>query len=254
MSDNVSRGIGQVDGDAMSGDLFTLRMIVVSDEAQDRDIWRDAAKLASVPIEITATEMGEKSPIDGNGHPDVVVLDGEVKNWDLLIQAARALTPRPLVSVATPSSAKFEGADAIVRRPKNTEEARKSIEQYVRMRTPKRILIVDDSSTMRSIVRKILSGSRYALEVTEAEEGIAALKNIGRGVDLVLLDYNMPGFNGIETLTEIKRVAPQVNVVIMTSAEGLKLAAQAHAGGAASFLRKPFYPSDIDEILDRIYT
>jgi CheY-like chemotaxis protein len=238
----------------MSGDLFTLRMIVVSDEAQDRDIWRDGAKLASVPIDITTTEMGDTSPIDGNGHLDVVVLDGEVKNWDLLIQAARAMTPRPLVSVATPSSAKFEGADAIVRRPKSTEEARKFIEQYVRMRTPKRILIVDDSSTMRSIVRKILSGSRYALEVSEADEGIAALKNIDRGVDLVLLDYNMPGFNGIETLAEIKRVAPQVNVVIMTSTESIRLAAQAHASGAAGFLQKPFYPTDIDEILDRIYT
>ncbi len=86
------------------------------------------------------------------------------------------------------------------------------------------------------------------------DEGIAALKNIDRGVDLVLLDYNMPGFNGIETLTEIKRVAPQVNVVIMTSTESIRLAAQAHASGAAGFLRKPFYPTDIDEILDRIYT
>jgi CheY-like chemotaxis protein len=181
------------------------------------------------------------------------VLDGEVKDWDLLIKAARALTPRPIVSVSTQSSAKFEGADAIVRRPKDTEEARKFIEQYVRMRTPKRILVVDDSSTMRSIVRKILSGSRYALEVSEADEGIAALKNIDRGVDLVLLDYNMPGFNGIETLTEIKRVAPQVNVVIMTSTENTGLAYQAVASGAAAFLRKPFYPTDIDEILDRIY-
>jgi len=253
MSDKGSRGIDPA-GDAMSGDLFTLRMIVVSDEAQDRDIWRDGAKLASDPIDITTTEMREPHPIEGNGHLDVVVLDGEVKNWDLLIKAARAMTPRPIVSVATPSSAKFEGADAIVRRPKNTEEARRSIEQYVRMRTPKRVLIVDDSSTMRGIVRKILSGCRYALEVSEAEEGIAALKNIGRGVDLVLLDYNMPGFNGIETLTEIKRVAPHVNVVIMTSTESLRLAAQAHASGAAGFLRKPFYPTDIDEILDRIYT
>ena len=254
MSDKDSRGIGRADGDTMSGDLFTLRMIVVSDQPQDRDLWRDAARLASVPIDITTTEMGEGCPIEGKGPLDVVVLDGEVKNWDLLIKAARALTPRPLVSVASPSSAKFEGADAVVRRPKNTEEARKFIEQYVRMRTPKRVLIVDDSTTMRSIVRKILSASRYALEVLEADEGMAALKNIDRGVELVLLDYNMPGFNGIETLTEIKRVAPQVNVVMMTSTENTKVADQAEASGAAAFLRKPFYPTDIDEILDRLYT
>ena len=107
---------------------------------------------------------------------------------------------------------------------------------------------------MRSIVRKILSASRYALEVSEAEEGIAALKNIDRGVDLVLLDYNMPGFNGFETLTEIKRVAPQVNVVMMTSTESLRLAARAQASGARAFSRSRFMPADIDAILDRIYT
>src|SRR6187402_2176204 len=137
MSDKGIRGIDRAGGDTMSGDLFTLRMIVVSDHAQDRDMWRDAAKLASVPIDITAVAMDGTRPLERNGHLDVVVLDGEVKDWDLLIKAARALTPRPIVSVATPSSAKFEGADAIVRRPKNTEEARKFIEQYVRMRTPK---------------------------------------------------------------------------------------------------------------------
>jgi CheY-like chemotaxis protein len=197
--------------------------------------------------------MGETCPIEDKGHLDVVVLDAEVKNWDLAIKAARALTPRPIISVTSPSSAKFEGSDVVVRRPKSTDEARQFIEQYVRMRTPKRVLIVDDSTTMRSIVRKILSASRYALEVSEADEGIAALKNIDRGVDLVLLDYNMPGFNGIETLTEIKRVAPQVNVVMMTSTESAAVANQAEASGAAGFLRKPFYPADIDEILDRIY-
>ena len=254
MSDKSSRGIDRAHGDTMSGDLFTLHMIVVSDQPQDRDLWRDAARLASVPIDITATERGETSPIDGKGHLDVVVIDAEVKNWDLLIKAARALTPRPIISVTSPSAAKFEGADAVVPRPKSAEEARKLIEQYVRMRTPKRVLIVDDSTTMRSIVRKILSASRYALDVSEADEGIAALKNIDRGVDLVLLDYNMPGFNGIETLTEIKRVAPQVSVVMMTSTENAAVANQAEASGAAGFLRKPFYPADIDEVLDRIYT
>lgn len=237
----------------MSGDLFTLRMVVVCDEAHDRDVWRDAARVASVPIDITATEMGDTCPITDKGHVDVLVFDGGVKNWDLLVQAARALTPRPIVCVATSSSAKFEGADSVVPPPKSTEEAGKFIEQCVRMRMPKRALIVDDSSTMRSIVRKIMSASRYALDVSEADEGVVALKNIGRGVDIVLLDYNMPGFNGIETLTEIKRVAPHVNVVIMTSTDDTNLAELAQASGAAGFLRKPFYPADIDQILDRIY-
>ena len=114
------------------------------------------------------------------------------------------------------------------------------------------ILIVDDEDDIRSLMRDFLEADGYTvLSVPDGPGALSALK--ANPVDLVLLDYNMPGFNGIETLTEIKRVAPQVNVVIMTSTENTGLAYQAVASGAAAFLRKPFYPTDIDEILDRIY-
>ena len=74
------------------------------------------------------------------------------------------------------------------------------------MKIPTRVLIVDDSKTIRSIVRKILLASRFALDVQEAEEGIAALNQLRAGnFGMVFLDYNMPGLNGVETLSEIKR-------------------------------------------------
>ena len=80
------------------------------------------------------------------------------------------------------------------------------------------MLVVDDSPTMRSIVRKILAASRFRLDIAEAQEGIEALKQIASGkFDLVFLDYNMPGLNGVETLSEIKRQFPKLGVVIMTS-------------------------------------
>ena len=64
---------------------------------------------------------------------------------------------------------------------------------------------------MRSIVRKILVASRFRLEIAEAQEGIEALKQIATGkFDLVFLDYNMPGLNGVETLAEIKRQYPNL--------------------------------------------
>ncbi len=108
------------------------------------------------------------------------------------------------------------------------------------------------SGTMRSIVRKILSASRYTLDVSEAEEGIAALNLLSAGkADIVMLDYNMPGFNGFETLSEIKRVAPRVAVVMMTSTIDEGVAKRAVGLGAIAFLKKPFYPADIDAVLDR---
>ena len=109
-------------------------------------------------------------------------------------------------------------------------------------------------STMRSIVRKILVASRFRLDIAEAQEGVDALKQIASGkFDLVFLDYNMPGLNGVETLAEIKRQYPNLHVVIMTSTADDALAERARRAGAAAFLKKPFYPADIDAILHRIF-
>ncbi len=237
----------------MSGDLFTLRMIVVSDLSQHRQIWREAAGLASVPIDFFEADAASACPLLSKGNLDILMLDSDVKDSAAAINAARALSPRPVIAVASPTGGKIDGADAVVPKPKNAEEARALVERCIRMRMPKRVLIVDDSRTMRGIVRKILAGSRYALDVSEAEEGLTALNSIDRGVDLVLLDYNMPGFNGFETLNEIKRLAPHVHVVMMTSAGNDALVVKAEASGAAGFLKKPFYPSDIDAVMDMIY-
>ena len=58
-------------------------------------------------------------------------------------------------------------------------------------------------------MRKILAASRFALDVHEASEGVAALDQLRKArFGMVFLDYNMPGFNGFETLAEIKRARP----------------------------------------------
>jgi CheY-like chemotaxis protein len=107
---------------------------------------------------------------------------------------------------------------------------------------------------MRSIVRNLLTGTRFPLEIAEAQEGIEALKQIASGAfDFVFLDYNMPGLNGVETLSEIKRQYPRVQVVIMTSLQDEAVAQRAKAAGAAAFLKKPFYPDDVEAVLHGIY-
>jgi CheY-like chemotaxis protein len=139
-------------------------------------------------------------------------------------------------------------------RPGNADEARRLVELGARTKIPTRVLIVDDSGTTRAVVRKILSASRFALDVHEASEGIAALGEIGSGhFGLVFLDYNMPGLNGFETLSEIRRTAPDVSVVMMTATVDNKVADRAHASGALGFLQKPFFPADIDAVLERHY-
>ena len=63
----------------------------------------------------------------------------------------------------------------------------------------------------------------------------------------------MPGLDGFEMLVEIKRQHPRLGVMLMTSAQDEALAARARAAGAAAFLKKPFYPADIDAVLLAFY-
>jgi CheY-like chemotaxis protein len=188
---------------------------------------------------------------------DICIVDSALAEADqaALIEAARTAARPPLMFMsAPPGSQRPKGVNGSLPKPTDLEGARKAIEICVRTKLPTRVLIVDDSGTMRSIVRKILAQSRFSMEAHEAAEGIAALNELRRGkFGLVFLDYNMPGLNGFETLSEIKREIPNVAVVIMTSTLDDTLVERTRQAGALAFLKKPFYPADIDNVLERYY-
>ena len=248
----------------MSGDLVSVRLLAVSGLAADRDLLRRAAGLIAVPLDIIEVESASaaRSALAlAKQDFDIVLLDSEIADKTACIEAARA-APRPpfVILVAPPNDASSEpsavgaGMDGVVTKPTSLEQAKAVIERCIRVRLPKRVLVVDDSATMRSIVRKLLSASRFRLEIAEAQEGIEALKQISGGkFDFVFLDYNMPGLNGVETLSEIKRQYPRTGVVIMTSTQDDTIAERARMAGAAAFLRKPFYAADIDAVLNSVY-
>jgi CheY-like chemotaxis protein len=74
-----------------------------------------------------------------------------------------------------------------------------------------------------------------------------------KSFDIVFLDYNMPGLNGFETLSELKREFPKAQVVIMTSTDNESFADRARQAGAVAFLKKPFFPADIDAVLYKFF-
>jgi DNA-binding NtrC family response regulator len=242
----------------MDGDLVSLRFLVVTAAPSQRKLWQKGAVMASVPIDYdaadsaaTATAMLSRADVD------ICIVDQTLPDAEkkAVIAAARAARPAPLVFMSMPRGGQRPGdIDGVLARPANADGARKLFEICARAKIPTRVLIVDDSSTMRSIVRKILFASRFAFDVHEAAEGIAALEQLSSGnFGLVFLDYNMPGFNGIETLLEIKRVAPQLSVIMMTSAIDDAIVKRAKSSGALAFLKKPFYPADIDAVIERHY-
>ena len=238
------------------GELLSLRMLLVGAPAAERDLWLRGAGGISVPVDLFAQEPAEARTTLQRQGADICIVDAALpeETRATVIAAARSTRPPPLVFVCGAARQNADRVDGVLRRPTNLEEAKKFAELCVRTRLPTRVLIVDDSSTMRSIVRKILAASRFALDIHEAPEGIAALKEVRSGrFGLVFLDYQMPGFNGFETLWEIKREHPQVAVVMMTSTVDNAIADRAHAAGVMAFLKKPFYLTDVEAVLERYF-
>lgn len=111
-----------------------------------------------------------------------------------------------------------------------------------------RVLVVDDNATVVSILRTHLES--FGCEVASAEDGAAAVDAIradgGRSFRLVLMDWQMPGMNGIEAARRIRALAaPEPAVIIMVTAFGREeIERQAMAGGCFdAFLIKPVNPS-----------
>ena len=241
----------------MSGDLVSLRILVVSAGLPDHELWHAAAAKASVPIELEILDVAPAAALLTRTRTDVCILDADLSgaNKATLIKAARAAPPEPLIFMTGPSDGERpDGIDGAIARPGTAEEAHNLVQLCIRAKIPTRVLVVDDSGTMRKIVRKILQASHFALHIDEAEEGAIALARLrAEKFGIVFLDYNMPGLNGFDTLAEIKRATPNVAVVMMTSTLDNGIADRAHAAGALAFLKKPFYPADIDATLERYY-
>jgi two-component system, chemotaxis family, chemotaxis protein CheY len=105
------------------------------------------------------------------------------------------------------------------------------------------ILSVDDSTTIRRIVKR--SVDEMGLEVLEAADGAAALKILEERsgeIQLVILDWNMPGMTGLEVLRAIKANPKFKDIVVMmlTSEADQTFVVEALKAGAQNYLTKPF--------------
>jgi CheY-like chemotaxis protein len=242
----------------MSTELVTLRILVVCAYASEFELLREGAALASLPLDPLWAESAHKATnLLSSFRPiDLVLVDGRLSEPDqaMITSAARkAEKPAFVVLLAdeqTKQTATAASADAMTTKPRDAHAAQIMLNGCARSRLSHRVLVVDDSATMRSIVKKILGASHFLLQAADAAEGQTALNLIARNAaDIVFLDYNMPGLNGVETLKALKQSHPRVRVVIMTSASDDSVAQLALNAGADAFLKKPFYPADVDKVI-----
>ena len=112
------------------------------------------------------------------------------------------------------------------------------------MKSPERserfnVLVVDDEASLRKVIRLSLTASGFAVE--EAGDGMEAVAAIGqRQFDMVLLDVNMPGLNGLETCRQMRALTPHVGIIILTVRDGEDDKVRALEAGADDYVTKPF--------------
>lgn len=111
--------------------------------------------------------------------------------------------------------------------------------------TKSRLLIVDDEEAARYGMRRALSGFGYEIEEAESTEEARSLLD-KKEADLILLDFNLPGMNGLDFLRALKAEDKNSPVVILITAHGSeRMAVEAIKSGAHDYLSKPF---DVDEL------
>jgi two-component system response regulator HydG len=106
------------------------------------------------------------------------------------------------------------------------------------------VLVVDDDSAHRTMLRTLIGGWEYA--VSEADDGSTAVEKIKEtAFDLVLMDVRMVKVSGLEALATIKAVNPAIPVIIMTAYSSVETAVKALKQGAHDYLTKPL---DFDKL------
>lgn len=113
-----------------------------------------------------------------------------------------------------------------------------------------RVLVVDDEEVMRSLFIDLLTDKGYEVHAVgngkEALERIAAEK-----FDVVFMDVHMPVLNGIDTLKQMKKANPMLNIVMMDSFPN-HLVASAQQEGAITCIHKPFNINQVYTLIEEI--
>jgi len=115
------------------------------------------------------------------------------------------------------------------------------------------VLIVDDSRSMRAVIKKTISMSGFKMDqCVEAGNGREALDVLAKAwVDVIISDINMPEMNGLELLEELKKdsLLKEIPTIVISTEGSEKRIQDAYDLGARGFIKKPFLPEEIKKVL-----
>lgn len=119
----------------------------------------------------------------------------------------------------------------------------------------KKVLVVDDSALIHQMYKMVLT--RYKCEIIDALNGQEGLDKLAKNpdADMVLLDINMPVMNGLEFIKKAKEMGKFSHIpIIIVSTEGKEEdTMRGLALGAKGYVKKPFQPSDLHALIEKLH-
>jgi two-component system chemotaxis response regulator CheY len=110
-----------------------------------------------------------------------------------------------------------------------------------------KVLLIDDSRTMRAIQRKILAGLGYS-EVAEANDGVEGLSQVvAEKPELILVDWNMPNMDGLTFVRKLRETRKDIPIIMVTTEAERGRVIEAIRAGVNNYVVKPFTPQMLTE-------
>ena len=239
----VSSVFGFVDLGILAARGEELMDVFLDAPPSENNVVNEEGEPSEENVSSEADESGEENTSSGEGTPNqenaqiLNELDAYMAEFNSAIQA---ILDEPREDPAPGTSANKELT------------AMASEQESNRVDTPS-VVIVDDDALIRSVLRAMLHGEDYQV-LGDASNGKDALMQCDKlNPDLLLLDINMPGADGLNVLKRVRREFPSIRV-IMVSAEGsMDKVSSAINAGAAGFIVKPFNEAKVLKQVNRYF-
>ena len=113
------------------------------------------------------------------------------------------------------------------------------------------VLCVDDDAVVREVARAALERAGYTVLVAADGAEAAAVLESGPSVDLVLLDWILPGLSGAELVLRLRQIRPEVTILLTSGYSHVAVLPLMSQGQVAGFLEKPFTPKELAQRVAR---
>jgi CheY-like chemotaxis protein len=243
---------------------FRLNVLVADDASAIHGVFANIAATSPIPFDLVSARNGRECMDVLTGRRiNVAFIDvnmPEMSGMDA-VGAARRIGTKTFITLMSTSANKRRLQLArqlkvydLLAKPFTHDDVVAILQTYCRVTVPSQALIVDDSATVRQIVKRVLANSIFNIDPTEVGDGETALDYCEHGrFDVVFLDCNMPGRDGLETLACLLDRNPNAKIVMMSGEQNEERRRRALERGATAFLQKPFFPADIDRELHAIF-